>query len=147
MQAALYGLLFGVVMFLLGDVAPQPAGSLVLWGGLALHGSWGARVLWRRTRLPFATAAVLVAVLLSLTFASASLEGYTLATPPQDLRWVVTIVGLALLSPVLLFVESKAHAAEWARWKEFMEDKTAWDILLGRHVPDLRRSFSTDRRV
>ena len=143
--SAFYGLLITLVMFLVGVVAPQPAGSLVLWGGLAIHGAWGATVLWRRTRLPFATAAVAAGVFASIAFAVLSLYGYTFASPPRELRSALLIVCLVLLIPLLLFLESNVHPAEWQRWKRFMENKTAWDIVRARHIPDLRTTPSEQR--
>jgi hypothetical protein len=139
--AAVYGLLGGVWMFMLGRVAPQSAGSVVLWGGYAVYGVWGGITLWRRTGLPFATAAVFLATAIALLMALA-IAGWPFPQRPPG--WLTPVTALLLLLPILLVVESRVHPGQWAQWKAYAEDKNAWDILLGRHVPYLRDTHSVD---
>ncbi len=140
--AAVYGLLGGVWMFLLRTVAPQPAGSVVLWGGYAIFGIWGGITLWRRTGLLFATAAVFLATAIAALLTALAIDGWPFPQLPPG--WLTPVTALLLLLPALLIVESKAHPRQWAQWKAYAEDKSAWDILLGRHVPYLRGSDSVD---
>jgi hypothetical protein len=53
--------------------------------------------------------------------------------------WV--LVGAGFLSgPLLFLIESRVHREKWTQWKRYMERKNAWDILTGRHIPELRNS-------
>jgi hypothetical protein len=134
--SAAYGLFMGVAFVLLGEVAPQPVGSIVLWGALAGQLTWGTGVCWRRTGLPFATAAMAIGAATAglLTVLAASGNVF----PDLPLGWWVP-VGFGLFSgPACLFVESRIHRAEWKRWRDYMEPKNAWDIFTGRHIPNLR---------
>jgi hypothetical protein len=58
--------------------------------------------------------------------------------PHLPLEWWVPVGALMTLGPLCLFVESRVHGARWARWRDYMRGKTAWDILTGRHIPRLR---------
>lgn len=140
--AAVYGAVGAVWMFLLGTVAPQPAGSVVLWGSLTLYGAWGTVVFWRRTALPFVTLAVLLASLTAALLAALAFRGWPFPNVPDG--WMAPIVALLILGPILLVVESRLHPLQWTRWKAFAEDKSAWDILLMRHVPYLEETVETD---
>jgi hypothetical protein len=53
--------------------------------------------------------------------------------------WVLSGCGSAL-GPLFLLIESRVNPERWAEWQRRMEDKTPWDILTGRHIPDLRKS-------
>lgn len=55
--SAVYGFFLGVGALLFIRAAPQPLGSILWWGFLAGQLSWAAALCWRRTGLPFATAA------------------------------------------------------------------------------------------
>jgi hypothetical protein len=35
-------------------------------------------------------------------------------------------------------VEAWANPEKWRAWREFMENKSAMDVLRGRHIPRLR---------
>lgn len=59
--AAVYGFFLGISWVLFFRVAPQPLGSIVWWGFFTGQLIWGAALCWRRTRLPFATAALAIA--------------------------------------------------------------------------------------
>ena len=141
--AAVHGALGALWMFLLGTVAPQPIGAVVLWALFAVYGAWGATVVWRRTALPFATASALLATLIAALLAGLAMRGWAFPALPPG--WTVAIVAAMFLGPILLLVESKVHPLQWARWKAYADNKGAWDILLGRHVPDLRQSHSHGR--
>jgi hypothetical protein len=59
MASGLYGALLGVVMVVLTKVAPQPAGAVIFWSLICIQLAWVAMTCWRRTGLPFATAAMI----------------------------------------------------------------------------------------
>lgn len=134
----LYGFFLGVGALLFIQAAPQPAGSLLWWGFFACQLTWGAALCWRRTGLPFATGAMAIAAATAGTLAALAAAGHTFPDLPRP-WWGPVAAGL-LAGPLLLMVESRVHHAKWKQWKEYMERKNAWDILLGRHIPNLRDS-------
>lgn len=136
--SALYGLVMGIAIVLLTRVVPQPTGSIIVWGFFAGQLTWGALVCWRRTGLPFATAAMTIGAACSAALAVLAAGGHVF--PDLPLGWWVP-VGLGLvLGPLCLLVESRVHRAKWKRWGDYMEGKNLWDIVTGRHIPPLRDS-------
>lgn len=103
---------------------------------------WGGTVLWRRTGLPFATAAVFLATAVAALLAVLAIAGWPF--PYLFHGWLAPVTALLFFAPGLLIVESRVHPRQWAQWKAYAEDKNAWDILLGRHVPYLRDTDSVD---
>lgn len=136
--SAIYGFFLGVGAVLFLQAAPQPAGSILCWGFLAGQLTWSATVCWRRTRLPFATAAMAVAGVTSALLAVLAAVGSVFPDLPP--MWLAPVGGGLLASPLLLVIESRVHRTRWAQWKEHMHRKTAWEIFTGRHIPDLRGS-------
>ena len=58
---------------------------------------------------------------------------------PQLPAWAFgVLIANVAIGAVCYIVESRVNRAKWQQWRSFMEDKTEWDVLLGRHVPDLR---------
>jgi hypothetical protein len=133
--SAMYGLLLGLGFFLLARLAPQPAGSLVWWLLVAGQLAWVASITWRRTKLPFITGAMLIGAAGATLVFCATLSGHEF--PWLPIRWAVPVYGLMVAGPLCLFIESRANRGDWLLWKKHMEHKTALDILLGRHIPDL----------
>jgi hypothetical protein len=133
--SVIYGVLLGLGFFLLTRLAPQPAGSLAWWLLVAVQLSWAASITWRRTKLPFATGAMLAGAAGATLIFCAILSGHEFHRLP--IRWAVPVYGLMVAIPLCLLIESRAHHANWLLWKKHMEHKTALDILLGRHIPDL----------
>lgn len=139
MQAsALYGLVMGIAAFLFMRAMPQPTGSIILWGFIAGELSWGAIVCWRRTGLPFATTAMIVGAMSSAVLAVLAAAGHVF--PDLPFTWWALVVLSLVSGPLLLLVESRVNRARWKRWAEFMEGKSLWDVVTGRHVPFLRDS-------
>lgn len=132
-----YGLVYGVVVGLaIAVLAPHPAGSLVLWGFLAVISPWNAARVWRRTGLPFVTAAGFLASVSGILMTIASLYGHTL--PMLPFAWAVPFFSLSALICICMFTEQWVHPREWELWRASIEDQTAWDFFTGRSIPDLR---------
>ncbi len=136
--SAVYGFFLGVGALLFMRVAPQPAGSILWWGFFAGLLTWGAALCWRRTRLPYATGGMAIAGATSGILAALAAAGQVFPNL-SPVGWAPVGVGL-LLPPLLFLIESRVHRAKWTRWQEHMERKNAWDILTGRHIPELRDS-------
>lgn len=132
----MYGLFLGLSFVVLYQVAPQPGGALVWWSLNAVQLIRGAQMTWRRTRLPFATGAMLAAAVASVLICWATILGHHF--PWLPLRWAVPVYALAATGPLCFVIESRVHRRQWRAWGTFMEDKGFVDVLLGRHIPDLR---------
>lgn len=133
--SAVYGLVRGVGSVLLTRIAPQPIGSILWWGVLAGQLTWGAALCWRRTALPFATAAMAIGAATSAILTTLAVTGRVF--PDLGRGWWV-LVGLGFVAgPLCLLVESRLHRAKWLQWGRYMERKNAWDIFTGLHIPDL----------
>jgi hypothetical protein len=136
--SAVYGFFLGVGAVLFIWTAPQPVGSILWWGFFAGQLTWGAALCWRRTGLPFATGAMAIAGATSGMLAALAAAGRVFPDLPRA-WWPLVGAGL-LLGPLLLLIESRLHRAKWIQWKRYMERKSAWEILMGRHIPELRDS-------
>lgn len=136
--SVVYGIFLGVGAVLFIQVAPQPTGSILWWGFFAAQLAWASALCWRRTGLPLATAAMTIAAATSGVLAALAAAGHVFPDLPRI--WWVPVGAGVLSAPLLLLVESRRHREKWMQWKEHMERKNAWDILLGRHIPELRDS-------
>jgi hypothetical protein len=132
-------MIFGGVLGFLGPLAmmaaPQPAGTVIFCGGLAMYMTWGALLIWRRTGLPFVTAAVLLAAIESAIWVAAAIIGYRFPALPTS--WAALFYSLIVVGIVLMIAEQRIHADEWELWRRHMEHMGARDLLTGRHIPDL----------
>jgi len=138
MASMQYGALLGVVIVVLTKLAPQPAGAIILWSLFCIQLAWGALICWRRTGLPFATAAMINGSVMSAGLVVLALIGQPFPNLAQA-SWVLFGCGAAV-GPLFLLIESRVNPEKWRDWKRHMETKTVWHILTGRHIPDLRKS-------
>ena len=134
--ARVYGIFIGIGSMLFIRAAPQPAGSILWWGLIASQLTWASTLCWRRTGLPFATAAMVVAAAGSGLLAILALAGYVFPDLPRV--WWLPLGALMVSGPLLLLVESRVNRARWMQWKEYAQHMSAWEIFRGRHIPDLR---------
>jgi hypothetical protein len=125
-----------IALFVFTRLAPQPTGSVILWGFFSVQLSWGAVTCWRRTGLPFASAAMVTAAVMSLCFVVLAAMGHAFPDFVPE-SWVL-IGGGVLLGPLFLLIESRVNRAKWQQWARYMEHKNAWDIFTMRHIPNLR---------
>ena len=137
--AAMYGMFLVVSIFVLKELAPQPAGTVVWWALLAAQGTWGASIAWRRTRLPFATTSLAVSAFSSAAVAVLAALGYA-GFLVQGTFAAVAVATLFACN----FAESRVHPVEWRKWRAHAERMTAWDILAGRGIPYLRHHDNGD---
>lgn len=138
MAAVLYGILLGTVMFVLARFAPQPAGAIVFWSLIGMQLAAGARMCWRRTGLPFATAAMIDGALIAGGLVILALMGqpFPRLAPAS---WVL-VACAAASGTLFLFIESRVSQEKWSAWARHMEHGSLWHMLTGRHIPDLRES-------
>ena len=110
MAPALYGLLFGVAFLVFTRFVPQPIGAVILWGAIAIQLFLGARVCWRRTGLPFASAAMFHGAVMSLCLVVLALMGQPFPNLAAG-SWVF-FGGGALVGPVLLLDRIPSESGE-----------------------------------
>lgn len=132
----IYGACLGLGFVAVQRLAPQPIGWVVWWLAFAVQLARGATLTWRRTALPFATAALCLGATAAALIAVLSAAGFIF--PDYPLRLAVLVYSLMVAGPLCLLIESRVHRAEWLRWRKDMQAKSAWDILLGRRIPNPR---------
>ena len=134
--SAIYGAILGVAFTALRASMPHAVAEGIWWALLGAQLTFGAVVTWRRTALPFASAAMGIGAAGSLVLLSAALNGQELGTVVRT--WPISMGILAASGPLCFLIESRAHRAQWLQWKRHMQDATPLDIFLARHIPDLR---------
>jgi hypothetical protein len=115
----------------------QPGGVTLWFTFNAVQLAWVAEVCWRRTGLPYATAAMLLGSTASAIIAVLAWEGHRSNAIPVASFILLVMVGAA--AGLCFLIESHVHRAEWTAWRADQEDKRLWDFLSGRHIPYLRR--------
>jgi hypothetical protein len=136
MASGIYGVLLGIAFVVFTKLVPQPIGSVILWAFFGVQLSWGAVTCWRRTGLPFASAALITGAMMSTCALILAVVGHPYPRWPPE-SWVL-FGGGAVLGPLFLFIESRVNRAKWKQWAQHMERQRVWDIVTGRHFPKLR---------
>jgi len=132
--SALLGLLVLGLVFA-GRLLPQPAGSLVVLGLIAVFVAVAAACTWIRTRLRFVTAGMVLGLVAVGVMAWASWEGRLHRLLFSNSLTSVVLVSLFVAAAACYFLESRFHPADWRRWKDHMQDATLLDVLRMRHIP------------
>jgi hypothetical protein len=130
---ALYGWFLGVALVVARGLGP--AAWVPLWIAISFQLACFAVITWTRTRSPFMTAAASLAAAAGLAIGlvgSRPCEALLVAHP------VAMVTGL-LLFPLLMFSEKWAHPDVWKQFRTQAEHATFRDMLLFRHIPDLRQ--------
>ncbi|HEV7999827.1 MAG TPA: hypothetical protein VGP63_08110 [Planctomycetaceae bacterium] len=140
--AAAYGSALGVVICLLMFALPFPIGLVILCVGLCVQMTCLAVVVWRRTRLPLMSAAGLIVAVgcgVQIYVAIHALVAGN-GRPPgfADLIYLWPMAAAAAVGPLCFFAEWLWHRDRWEALKAAMEDCTVTDMLLFRHIPNLR---------
>lgn len=141
---AWYGLLLAVTTFVVLLALPHPLGARLLWSVVALQLLTGAWLVWSRTRLPWATAAMAVA---GAGAAWCAIEAVSpLHRESQSIRALAVIVVAGLGAGLLDHVQARVAPEAWERWRKHMATCTLRDVLLGRHIPSLRNGAGAPGR-
>jgi hypothetical protein len=139
-KSAAYGLGGALVAFLLGSVAPQPWGSIVLWSLLGLQSLRFAYLLLRRTTMYTAAAGGLCMALSCMGAVMAYTSG---ARPLDRMATAIPMITAGVIGLLLtLVVTPRVYKDQWARWREYQGrlKHGLWDFVLLRNLPDLRHS-------
>ena len=142
MMGAKYGLCLALLMVALGEWAPQPAGSIVLWTLLSIQAAVGVRLIWRHLRLPWCTAGGVAALSVFVAMAVlcvSSGRGLNLATivTVLPLSAVIVIWGAVMFVPLCLGLEALRNSPEWRAWSAHMERASLWEMVTFHHIPNL----------
>jgi len=137
MAPYLLGLLTVALIWMLETLLPEPSSTVVLWSCLTVALGTAAVVTWRRTRLPFASFAMAWAAACSTTLAAAGVAGFGWRMLVSE-NPILTICAV-LVFPTMFFIESRRDREAWRRWRERVESSSLRDMLLLRHIPDLRK--------
>ena len=136
MAGASFGLFLGLTSFVFMQLVPQPAGGIVWFGFWSVQLSWGAVQIWRRTGLPFITAAMVQGSVMSLCLALLAATGYPFQQMSAE-SWVL-FVGAGVSMLLLKHIESRVNKSKLKQCSAYAQDKNVWDILTGRNIPRLR---------
>lgn len=139
MAGVKYGLFLALLMFALGEWAPQPTGAIVLWTALSVQAVLGLWITWRRRRLPWFSAGAIAALLVCLAMIPVSARGLNLATIATELPLlvVVAIWSAVLFVPLSIGAKSLRDSPEWRAWSTRVERATLWEMITFRHVPNI----------
>jgi hypothetical protein len=133
---ASFGLFLGLTSFVFLDLAPQPAGQILWFGFWSVQVSWGAVTYWRRTRLPFMTAALVLGAVMSCCLTVLAAIGRPLGQMSAE-AWVL-VVGTMVTGLLLIHIESRVNKSKVKQCAEYREHTTVWGALTFRHIPHLR---------
>jgi hypothetical protein len=140
--AAAYGAVLGGVMCLLLFALPFPLGLVILCGGLCVQLTCFAVVVWWRTRLPLFSAVALIGAIGCGVQIDVALHAFRVGVVPQgfaDMRHFWPMAAIAPLVALCMLVEPWWHRDRCEPLKAAMEGCTVTDMLLFRHIPNLRR--------
>ena len=136
MTGAYYGLFLAIAIFVTTKLMPQPAGAVTLFALYAVWLSRAAVICWRRTGLPFMTAALVNGAVMSMCLIVLIATG----RPYEDLGlegWLI-IGGFSVTAAFFVHIESRVNRQKMDEWRRYAERKNLWDVLRGRHIPQLR---------
>lgn len=135
--AIVFGIVNGMVIFGLGQLAPQPLGTLLLTGLVAVALFAVGVVTLRRTNFVFMGTGMLLGAVEMVALALLVGVG-AVSAPPTDVWLLVPAAASLLVWLALMGLEKRRSPEEYAAWKRVTDRATFVDILLLRHIPDLR---------
>jgi hypothetical protein len=142
-----FGVFVGALIAILGQWAPQPAGSVALWTLVSVEAAVGLPIIWRRLRLPWFTAGAVVVFLVSLAMIPISARGLNLAT----IATVLPLVDVVAIWSAIVFgllcagLGSQRDSREWREWAACVSRATLWEMLTFKHVPRVAPLSRNDR--
>lgn len=139
--AKIYGATLGVLAGSLTTMA-DPVGPTLFYGLLSAHTGLAAAIVWRRMRYPHLAVALALAAMASATIAGLCARGWRFPFAP--LGWNLVIVAVFIGAFACYRKEARRRGSEWRSWREAIKSCSALDILLLRHIPQLKRP---DRRA
>ena len=136
--AAMFGMLFGIVLAMSDRLLGPTLASVLIWSWLAIMSGRMSVLVLERTGLRLTSIGMAGGALLSTAVVIAALLG----TPWRDLvsRYWFLVGPLVFVAPGLMFLDRRQHRAEFDRWSAHQEQCTLLDLLMLRHIPDLRAS-------
>jgi hypothetical protein len=134
---AIYGLVLAVAMFGFLIVLPHPVGARLFWSLITLQLLLGAFLVWTRTRLPLAASSMAVAAAGVAIFAALGIS--PIHPQSHNLAALIGCLAAGVTAGLLMTAQARATPSAWADWRRHMESCSLIDVLLGRHIPNLRK--------
>lgn len=135
--AIVFGTVHGLLIFGLLWLAPQPLGTVLLTGLIAVPLFAVGVVTLRRTNFVFMGTGMLLGAVEMVALAILVGVGMVSA-PPTDVWLLIPAVASVLVWLALMGLEKRRSPEEYAAWKRVTDRATFVDILFLRHIPHLR---------
>lgn len=141
MAGVQYGIVLASLMMVLGEWAPQPAGTILLWTLLSLQLAVGTWIAWRRLRLRWFSAGGMAALYAAVSMIDVSARGLTMKTMVIELPHseIVAFWLAVACVPVSIGIESWRNAPAWRAFSARLETASLWDVLRFHHIPHAMR--------
>ena len=133
---ATYGVFLAVAMFGFLLVLPHPLGAHVFFSIITAQLLAGAWLVWSRTRLPWATGSMIAAAAGSGIFAVFGISPFH--SQSHSLYALIGCLAAVVAAGVLDYIQARTDPSARDAWRKHMESCTLIDLLLGRHIPNLR---------
>lgn len=134
--AAIYGAVLGFLTPLWVHIALQPAGGALFFGVVAIQLTIAATLTFRRTGLVFSSLAMALGAVQSVVCVGLYVAGYTPFTLPTP--WIAALGIGSVIVPLVLHLDAFVNEERWDAWKDHMDDCRVRDLVMMRHIPDLR---------
>ena len=136
MAAVSYGVFLASMSIVFKELLPQPAGTVMFFGFFTAQISWFAITIWRRTGLPFMTAAMVIGAVMSLCLAVLA----AVRRPYQEMSaesWAL-MIGAGVSAMLLVHIESRVNPSKLKQCRQHTGPTRFWDMLTGRNIPRIR---------
>ena len=131
----MYGLLLGGLFATADAIASRPV-WILLWSGQAAMIAIGAVLIWRRMAMRWMTVAMTLAAIQCGMLGAVYVAGWTLRD--VSLRWPYVLFSALAAILALVLLSQWREPQQWSEWRLRTEHIRLRDMLLFRHIPDLR---------
>ena len=137
-KGAIQGVVAGTLGVLLGVIAPQPWGGMILWSLVSLVGMRGTWIVIHRTTMYASAVGGALMTVASLGVVIAVAAGYRFPAFPVAIA--IPVFGLFGAGFVATLAARRLYPDQVRRILEHMQGSrfSAWDLFLMRNIPDLR---------
>lgn len=134
-NGAMYGLLLGGLFATADAIASRPL-WILLWTGEAAMIAIGAVLTWRRMAMRWLAVAMTLGAIQGGLIGAVYAAGWTLRD--FALRWPYVVFPMLAAVLSLVLVSQWREAQQWSEWRQRAAHIRFRDMLLFRHIPDMR---------